>query len=168
MHRRAFLQSASAVIACVVVAPAVAFEAAPIIAKAAPLPAWTVGTPGESNWDIIRAPTKREAIEYWKEEQFGVVCDCDKRYDWACEGCSTDVEADRCKGLDDMDVIAGEPEWFTAGLACICARCEFETDKGNGGRVVGSEIVCEDCMTVDDWGIVDPERAAEMQAENQG
>lgn len=49
--------------------------------------------------------------------------------------------------------------------AGFCARCDAPVYADDDGSVqlVDGKPVCDDCMTLDDWDIVDPEFAAELR-----
>ena len=134
--------------------------------------AWAVGTPGEFNFHAVFASSEEEAIDAWLGERgyptecelggkAGLIDDCD------CEACYLrgSVEPARMPEWDGKtEVKSGD--WIAVGWGAHCARCREECYGEDGGaRVVEGLAVCEECMTIDDWGKVDPERAAEMRAE---
>ena len=138
---------------------------------AARLPAWMVGTPDEYDWQVIRAATEEEAIAEWLDD-VGIECECGEVLDSGevigpedCYRCSHSVEAERSTYFDDIDnPKAGD--WLRAGMGAHCSRCDEEVHVEAGGHAIGDEAVCEDCMTLEDWRIADPARAAEMEAED--
>lgn len=69
------------------------------------------------------------------------------------------------KRWDDLDREPTAGDWLTAGMGHTCSRCGEETSVDCGGKNVAGVAVCEDCMKLPDWEIVDPERAAEMKAD---
>jgi hypothetical protein len=168
MNRREVILAGVAAIA------APALPAIPIAPPAAaafvpPLPVWMVGTPGEFDWQAIRAMTEHEARMAWVCEKVGTdecengaeptpECDCE----FCCE--LSGVEVERKPALDAIaDITPGD--WLRNGMGHICSRCGYETFDEEGGHAIGDEAVCADCMTLADWDIADPERAAEMRAE---
>lgn len=165
--RRNFLALSGAAIAASVVPFTAA--AAPVAAVVkAPLPTWIVGTPGEWDHEIIRAATREAAICFRAEE-----CDADEDDEppegGFCECCAcTDAagyEATRVPQWDGRPVKAiSSGDWLDVEFCANCERCGYETDHEYGHSVSGKAI-CEDCMTLADWDIVDPERAAEMRAD---
>lgn len=173
LTRREILKRAGAV-AAVTALPSVVpvISAAP---SAPPMLAWVVGTPGEFNWQFVRAPSEHEAkLEWLSEDSCEMVCeevdsadleklpeDCD------CEFCSRyhDIGADRTPTFDGHPTLS-PADWLNAGIGHLCCRCGYETCRDGGGRAVGNDAVCEDCLTLADWDIIDPERAAEKRAED--
>lgn len=166
-NRRNFLALSGAAIAASIVPFTAA--AAPVAAVAkAPLPTWIVGTPGEWDHEIIRAATREAAIRFRAEE-----CDADEDDEPTeggfCECCAcTDAagyEATRVPQWDGRPVKSiGSGDWLQVAFAANCERCSHETDHDTGYNVAG-KAVCEDCMTLEDWDIVDPELAAEKRAD---
>lgn len=55
-------------------------------------------------------------------------------------------------------------DWIRAGMGTHCTRCGYETTQ-DGGYAIGDDAICEDCMTLADWDIVDPEWAAEFRGD---
>ena len=151
ISRRQFLTTASA-IAIAAALPLPSAVAAPLPAPSA-TPMWAVGSPGEFNWQPIAADTIEEAIRIFAED-----------HDYLEEDGSFTAELDgqRCKSWDGIGK-PGPADWLREGLGTYCSRCDYETFLDSGGRVVGAEAVCEDCMTIADWRIVDPEYAAEIE-----
>ena len=151
--------------------------------------AWLVGTPGEFDYQHIVAQTAEEARRRWVNDRIGgsgcevieeiasaggleayladggeppaVYCDCE----WcnAFHGC----DANRIPVWDGR--AEGSPthaDWLREGMGTFCDRCSYECFEAEGtGFAVGDKAVCEDCMTLADWRIVDPKRAAELEAE---
>jgi hypothetical protein len=149
-------------------APTIPAIAAPPPIAAPPGRAWLVGTPGEFDWQVTRAPDVTTAMRFWAEDQYGE-CDCaavrasgdDPGY--LCDACRAEVAAVRVEAFDAIaDPSPGD--WLRAGHGHVCTRCFTETHNESDGRAVGSEAVCEECLTLADWDIIDPERAAEMRA----
>lgn len=162
--RRKFICSA------VATGAVIAFPAFPEIATAAvPVvkPAWAVGTCGEFDWNCFRADTAEEAIRIAAEEYCGEGCTCANYQDersLPCEYCSRvdQYDATRIKAWDAADPLTGG-DWLAAGMGAFCSRCGYETSTEEGGQIIESEAVCDDCMTITDWELIDPEHAAEMR-----
>ncbi len=167
MMTRRFLLAAAAVTAGASALPApLAVESAPAIVPPAPLPAWCVGTPDQFNWRVIRAPTAEDAILEWRQEASGLSgCECEPGQEFGCEFCATyDTEAVRTPSIDTIpDPKPGD--WIRAGLGAYCARCDNEAFAEGGAVALGDEVICEDCIEIDDWKTVDPARYAELMAD---
>lgn len=146
-----------------------AMSAAPVAAavaptSTAPLLTWIVGTPGEWNHQVIRAPDLKTALWLRAEEceDDGTDPDC------CCDACmdGRGLEATRVPAWDgkpEDSITSGD--WLRANFGAACSRCGEETDGIDAGHAVGPEAVCECCMTLADWRIIDPDYAAEMEAE---
>lgn len=123
-----------------------------VIAEPARMPMWAVGTYGEYNWMAVAAPSREGAVKafldlagYEDEAEYEAPLDVQRCASW--------------------DVLKGEPspgDWLRAGMSHVCSRCNFEISFCDG-RAVADEAVCDDCMTLADWDIVDPEYAAEIR-----
>ena len=74
-------------------------------------------------------------------------------------------DAYRVEVFDTLERDPTGAEWFSAGLGTHCDRCGFETHPETGGVAIGKFAICEDCLTLADWDVIDPQRAAEMRAE---
>jgi hypothetical protein len=166
LSRREALAFGAATIAASAI-PAAAIPAVEAV-PSAPALAWSVGTPGEFDWQAIFAKTEDEARRMWVEDYAGLSCcevegqpdECD------CDFCIHfhSAEVTRVKKWDGKTEVT-PAEWLIAGMGHICSRCEEETAIEFGGHPVGKEAVCEDCMTLGDWDIVNPKRAAEIRAD---
>lgn len=139
------------------------------------MPSWAVGTPGEDNWKVIQAATAELAKRAWVSDHYGAQmaenCNEDGNCpeSTCCEFCyqlnGFDLDAERHEEWDGKAVEAGDATWFASGLGAYCTRCDFETCPDSGGHLVEKEIVCDDCMTIADWWIVDPETARDLAEE---
>lgn len=171
MMTRRFLLAAGAVTAAAAMlpaAPALAVEVASPAAAPPLLPAWVVGTPDRFDWQIARATTADEALRQIAFDMAGHPC--------ACSG-DQNVECDFCGALQRLDIIRvahmddienpTPADWLRTNCGHCCSRCNYETFPEEGGHPVGDEAVCEECMTLEDWQIVDPKRYAEMIAERE-
>ena len=146
MNRRELLVGAAAV------AVTAKIPAATAAAKTVNVtPSWVVGTPGEFNWQHIVAKTAEQAERIFRAEN-------------ECEGCTQEVVAERKPIWDGKDNLTSG-DWLRAGMGTRCSRCGYETFPEENGHAVGDEAVCEECMTLADWNVVDPEHAAELRAE---
>ncbi|HEY8214618.1 MAG TPA: hypothetical protein VIG36_10880 [Methylocystis sp.] len=170
--RRHALQLGAAALASAVVPATAAIAPTPTPTL---LPAWFVGTAGEWDWEFVRGATGEDAIlNYLAEQGLGIVCeaveegepappdDCD------CEFCMVKgrVDAERKPRLDNVRRPT-KAQMFENGLGQLCDRCGYEAFPNEDGYAVGSGVICSDCMTIEDWEVVDPERAAELRAEKE-
>lgn len=172
LTRRGLLIGSSAV----AVAAALPSITAPVVAKAAkaPLPTWIVGTPGESDFEVIRAATREAAIRFRAEAcEFDDDPDADPASGEGGEACECCACTDR-GGYEATRVAAwdGRPEasitngdWVDVGFDGICDRCGDPASRDDNGHNIGGKAICGDCMTLADWEIVNPEYAAELRAE---
>ncbi len=169
MNRREFLAGTSAV----ALAAAMPVMAAPgfvglDLARGPDLVAWAVGTQGEYDWAWHLAPDERTARLAWVADFVGDDrCESggDPKDDCDCDVCCNfrSADAQRIPEWDGKKV--KPPDWLAVGMGHLCSRCGHETSREDGGHAVADEVVCEDCMKLADWDVVDPERAAEMRAE---
>lgn len=155
LNRRQFLTAASAAtIAAAMPLPALALAepALPAVAKFTPM--WAVGTPGEYDWQAIAADTLEEAIQIFAEEN-----------DYLEEDGSLmgEIDGQRCKIWDELPGKPSDADWLRAGLGAFCSRCKYETSFEEGAYALGDEAVCDECMTLADFEVADPSRAALMR-----
>lgn len=166
LSRRQILVGAAAVAA----ASAIPATVAPAIEAAAPaeiIPAWAVGTPGEFNWQHIVARTAEEAERIFRAEWIGDNCEDEEDGPCGeCDACCLDVEATRVKSWDGLGTTTSA-DWLRADMGSCCTRCGSESHKDAGAQIVGEDAICEDCLTLADWGIIDPKHAAELRAEDE-
>lgn len=132
------------------------------------LPAWIVGSPDEFDWQLVRAATSDDALRERVTDYTGMsACEPDRLEDECqCEFCYY-TRAFEVERVPSFDAIA-EPtpgDWIRSGSGHACSRCSYETFRDADGHGVGDEAVCEECMTLADWDIVDPEYAAELRAD---
>ena len=162
--RRDVLIGAAAVVVTAAVPPL------PAVAKPAsvvPLPAWQVGTPGEMDWRVIFAKTAEEArIEWFAEmhgDEPGKVCEGPCSLD-DCECFGSDQEAERQPKFDNpLNAQPDDVTRYRAGWTVMCDRCDYEAQREDGSRVINKKVICEGCLTLDDYKICDPEYAAELE-----
>lgn len=164
MMTRRFLLAAAAVTSAASALPsisAVAAEVTPVVPR---LPAYVVGTPDVFNWQIVRANDIDAAIREIAISNAGGDCSgCeDSNCDFCCE--MRKLEALRVTHMDEIDNPT-PADWIRADCGHCCSRCGYETFPQEGGQAVGDEAVCEECMTMQDWLIADPEHHAELLAE---
>lgn len=148
MNRRELLVGLASV-PLAATAPALAAEEA----RAVALPAWSVGTPGENNWQVFFCRTKEEAIALWRDWE-------NDDEEW--------IEAKREPKFDNPDnADPTDTTRFAAGWTVYCNRCSTEVQRDDGESEVleNGDVVCTDCMTIDEWEKRDPDRAAEMREE---
>lgn len=153
ISRRQLLVGTTSLAAAAVLAPGGALSAAQEAVKPR-LIYFAVGTPGEDGWQAIKAATPEEAFAEWASEY--LYDEEEITYDPEC--------VMRVPEWDDLETV--EPaDWFRAGFGHYCTRCDYETDWECGGRIVGREVVCEDCLTTSDRAICEPDRLAEDLAD---
>lgn len=146
---RRFILAAAAVSAASSALPRPLVSATEVPAPAKKV-AWVVGTPGEYNWEVIRAKTKVEAIRLWNADNCEHEYEVDEngKPDRPCEciACAWEINASR---VPEFDKIARPTpgDWLRAGIGHTCSRCGYETDPQNTGNAIGDEAVCEDCLT---------------------
>lgn len=174
LTRRSLLLGATALAGTAAMPPvALLAEAAPAAAPeiGARLPAWLVGPADDFGWDVIRAATEEDALAGWLDHM-GIMCECGTAMPGGdpvgpdeCERCSYWLDAKRAEEFDAIDHPT-PGDWLRAGHGSTCSRCDEETFCEWNGHAIGDEAVCECCMTLEDWRIADPARAAEMEAED--
>lgn len=171
--RRFLLAAAAATSASAVAAKLAPMTAIPTV-PAPPAPkavAWVVGTPGEYDWETIRAATREEAIRGWLdstdwEPECEIECppgadpetwEPELLRECVCGNCPVpDLEAKRVPSFDDIRRPT-PGDWIRAGIGHTCSRCHEETGPDTGATDIGDECVCDDCMTPD-------ERKADIEA----
>lgn len=170
--RRQFIALGGAAAAALALPPTAVAEAVPIptAAPAVPMPTWIVGTPGESDHEVVRAVTREAAIRFRAEDCEVVECGDEPFEACDCGACTArdGYEATRTSAWDgrpEESITAGD--WIAEGFDACCDRCGHECSQDGGARSVNGVAVCEDCLTLADWDIVDPDLAAEMRAERQ-
>jgi hypothetical protein len=166
LSRREVFIGAAAVVAAASIPAISAIPAA--AAPAELIPAWVVGSEGEFNWQHVVARTERQALRFFAQEcgDYEEDCDHDSHQD-DCDCCDAiaSYTAERkpmWDGKREGEITPGD--WLRSGTGHVCSRCSYETFPEEGGHGVGNEAVCEECMELADWDIVDPERAAEIRA----
>lgn len=153
--------------------------AAPIVPPVAAaetelLPIWAVGVEDYPNWRMIAAKTLERAIQIFKEEEGGGLCEgCDGlrcaelNVDGDCEHsgvCGNAIHPNCVTPVDtEGDIGATKVDMKNAGWTHNCDRCHYDTPQD--WEIVGDEAVCADCMTIEDWEIVDPQHATELREE---
>lgn len=147
ISRRNFLVSSAAL----AIAPALpSATAAPVAAVEAVKPAttiWVGGHDGEFDWHPFNAPTKddaaRQLLAYHGRE-----FDLDGK-PYTLEDAYLSLE--RAHEMDGLQVEEIKSHhWISAGFGSFCERCDSECFADNGARVVGCEVVCEECLTITD------------------
>lgn len=117
-------------------------------------------------WDMIRASDEAAArVDYLLTHCGSVDCEGDGTEDCDCHVCyvARSIDAYHEPRLDGREA-TGPADWLRLGMSACCARCDDSTcGEEDGGQVVGETVVCADCMTIEDWDIADPARAAELR-----
>lgn len=177
--RRDFLAGASAVAAASVLplpmsATVVAPSAAPV---APPMLAWAFDISHGDYRSTVIAPTKAEAHAAMINEYFE--CDLDERCPRRVHDSEDECTMEDCGCTDSgMSSVEREPsldaaaargsieidDYHRAGWGYVCDRCGGEP-VGGDWEVVDGVPVCNDCMTLDEWRVVNPKYAAEMEEE---
>lgn len=165
INRRELIAGVSATAILVTTTPAAMAEAAKAI-HVKPLPAWQVGTPGEMDWHVIFAEDEKTALHEWFAEEHGDypgnVCDGPCSLE-DCECFSPGAEAVRQPKFDNpLNAEPNDIAKFRAGWTVMCDRCDYEAMREDGSHVVGDKVICEGCLTLDDYKICDLEYYAEM------
>lgn len=188
INRRTMLAlTGSAAVA--VALPSAPLGAVPAPSQSLPLPAWAVGTPGETDWMHIVARSADDARRAWVSEKVGG-SGCEVAEEIAdaggleayladggeppsdpceCEWCASlaYAEAERIKTWDGKpEGSASNADWLNAGMGSNCSRCGYECSSREGtGHAVVCDAVCGDCMTIADWRVVNPKHAAKFEAD---
>ena len=150
MMTRRFLLAAAATTAAAAAIPvpaAAALEAATKPRKVA----WLVGSPGEWNFELVRASTAEKAIKGW------VASNCDSFADEGetcdCTACTWEVVSYRVAEWDGLPNPT-PADWLRVGLGHVCDRCGYECDPEMGARPVGDDAVCQSCLTPADLAAI--------------
>ena len=117
-------------------------------------PAWYVMADAPDGPEgLFRADTEEEALAAFAKEQGVSLNDFEE------------IDVSRMECFDDVL----EPtalQLHEAGFVVVCTRCSEEgcTDTGYETiRFVKTEPICDECMTLDDWRIVDPAKARQIE-----
>lgn len=163
--------AASAAVARIPPGPPTAAPA-PTAPPPPPKVAWVVGTPGEYDWEVVRAPTRERALEIWLEDSgWEPECEveCPPGEDpetWepetltqcVCGKClMPDVEADRVTAFDSIrNPTPGD--WIRANIGHTCSRCREEASPGDGAIAIGDDCICPHCQTREEKAAANEER----------
>lgn len=163
MLTRRFILAAAATSAAAATLKAVPAAPAPVAAEPvkAKLLAWTVGTPGDYNWEVVRAATEQEAIKEWicsnvEEVECGYPDDedapaPDPHRACVCDNCyMPEVWARRVPAFDQKETIT-PADWIREGIGHVCCRCGDESSPDWGAVAIGDEAVCEGCITAEEF-----------------
>ncbi len=172
--RRDFLTSAGAVaLASTLPSVPVTVVPAAVAPPSTPMLAWSFDIKHGDYRDTVIAATKEEAHAKMIAEHFDDLADNCPRLtlgnhdECTCEDCGctengmSSVEREprldkaAARGQITMD------DYRSAGWGMVCDRCGGEPHGGDW-EVVDSVAVCNDCMTIDEWRVVNPEYAAEL------
>lgn len=158
------------------VALAPALPATPAVAAPTLYPIWAVGIEDYPNWRMIAAETLERAIQLFKEDEGGGLCeDCDGLRcaeidpDGECEhaGVTGNAISPKCVAPceSEGDIGADKADMKNAGWTHNCDRCGYDTPED--WEIVGDEAVCHECMEIDDWESVNPKHVAELRQERE-
>jgi hypothetical protein len=114
---------------------------------------WAVGTPGEYDWHAFPARTAEEAFRKWRDY---VAEDDEDEHTFDPEFVQRVTQWDGKKPNE-----LGPADWFAANMGHCCERCGYETSPDQCGRVINGEVVCEECLTITDRAIDDPDALVE-------
>lgn len=139
-------------------------------------PIWAVGIEDYPNWRMIAAQSLERAVQLFKEDEGGGLCEgCDGLRcaeldpDGECEhaGVTGNAISPKCVAPCDSegDIGADKADMKNAGWTHNCDRCGYDTP--DDWDIVGDEAVCNECMTIEDWDAVNPKYAAELREEQQ-
>lgn len=175
LTRREALKGIAAV-PLVAAMPAAAVAATlPIAEPLAPLLAWAHDVNYGDYRTTVIARTVEEAHRLMIDEHFDcdLVEDCPRRI----YGNEDECVADDCSCADcGLSSVEREPaldaaaargsieieDYHAAGWGYVCDRCGGEPG-GHDWQPVDSLPVCDDCMTLPEWDVVNPRRAAELR-----
>lgn len=139
LSRRAFLIGTSALVVLPAL-PAISAPAPVATAARAVSPMWAVGTPGEFDWQAIRAASPERAFQIWIADQ---------DFEDGEEAIFDPSYVTRVERWDDLKKV-NPADWIEADMGHCCERCSHETHRDAGARVIAGEVVCEDCFTFAD------------------
>lgn len=162
INRRHFLLGASAA-ALTAAAPLPALGSQPVIGidlaggPSATTVAFAAGPAESFGWRPYFATSLEDAYrQYLESYEPKEVADRLIAEMLAETGLAYDEECvQRCEAWDGRDLsdIKGA-DWIAAGLGCTCMRCSEETYPECGANIVGEEVVCDECMTLRDYVVV--------------
>lgn len=153
LSRRSFLAlgAASAAATILPVDAMLAARATPLPAET-PLLSYSVGTPGEWDWQAFKATSPEAAMQQWLESNCLGVCE-NAETKAPVQGCEcfaclkrVEITANRQPEWDGKDVSPGDDLWLASGLGCTCPRCDGETFL-DSGREVDGEFLCDGCAS---------------------
>lgn len=158
VNRREFLTTTAAA----AVVPLMPALASPVVvgvdmARAPSVTMWAVGTWGEYNWQPVAAETEEDAIRQVAEWDDMVCPDTGEL--------EVHYDATRCKAWDNLKRDPTPADWLRANMGHICDRCGYEVCSDDG-HPIGDLAICEGCVTLDEWEIIDPERAADIRGDH--
>lgn len=140
--------------ACTALVPAQARNIIPFDGPIVPKTTiWIGGHVGEFDWQPFVASTRAEALR--KLLRYHGECNAEDieetlaLSDRELEKMGIGVE--RAKKMDGLQIEEIKPHhWIRAGFGAECDRCGYECYDGDGGRAIGTEAVCEECITLTD------------------
>ena len=155
LSRRTFIASAAAT-AVVPVMPSLGTAGNPPARPASnPLSTmWVGGHWGEFDWQPFNARTRAEALRqllrhHGCDDVDKVVSLPENEQEKLLN--SMEISIQRVETMDGLEPEEVKPHhWVSAGLGSLCSRCDNECYGCDGGRVFGTEVVCEECTTIVD------------------
>lgn len=177
MNRRTFLISSSAAaLAATLPLPALPAptQVGVDVASGPDLLAFTVGTPGEFDWQVVFARSAREALLKGMPEVFRRYNRETHRWEMPPDA-EIDVDGyedhfERVSAWDNRDPASITPaDWLRIGFGYSCDRCG-EPACQDSGLILGDVIICEDCTTfadrvgAGDWDWIEDELANRIES----
>lgn len=146
-------------------APAVPLLVEEAAVKPTPLPAWTIGTPGQTNWRVVFAANEVDArLSYAERECLGEQCPGCHSACLECVGVTVterEPHLDRFSGREIPDSAL-----FEIGWDVLCSRCSYAVSEGAAnGHIIDGLIICEDCLTADEVAAIEARDAALREVE---
>ncbi len=114
-------------------------------------PVWTVGTPGEDDWQILEAADGRTALAEWAKMN-GIVCRGPGGETCPCMNCETlsEIRVERQPEMDGRPGHERDLIWMRQGNRPCCSLCGDGHVYLHDGEVVGeirdTDLVCEACV----------------------
>ena len=154
------------------VGPVALAEAAPVVAR--PMLAWAFDVRHGDYRSTVIAATRKEAHALMIAEHFDEVDENCPRNDPDSED---ECTIEECGCVDSgMSTVEREPnldeaaargditieDFHEAGWGYVCDRCGGEP-RGWDWHPVGGAPVCDDCITIEEWRVINPKHAAELE-----
>ena len=147
----------------------------PVAEPVAPMLAWAFDIRYGDYRDTVIAATKEEAHARMIAEHFD--CDLDDKCPRRTLGIEDECTIEDCNCTDcGLSSVEREPrldaaasrgeitmdDYRSAGWGMVCNRCGGEPMGGDWEVVEGSPV-CNECMTLGEWDVVNPKYAAELR-----